>query len=63
MSLYGDATGTMDMKGAFYGDDAQNLAGGVGGSLDTEVGTMDLGGSFWTERNGESFPPMFETLN
>ncbi|AZQ68991.1 hypothetical protein EF888_18760 [Silicimonas algicola] len=63
MSLYGDATGTMDMKGAFYGDDAQNLAGGVGGSLDTEVGTMSLGGGFWTERSGEPFPPMFETLN
>ena len=47
MSVDGDASGEFDLMGAIYGEDAEVAAGGVGGSLSTDAGEMDLGGSFW----------------
>lgn len=46
MNVAGAASGQLDMMGAFYGDAAQNLAGGMGGSLTSDTGTQTVGGEF-----------------
>ncbi len=46
MTVIGEASGQFDMLGAFYGEDSEMAAGGVGGSLTSEAGEMSLGGAF-----------------
>lgn len=59
MDVFGDVSGTMDMMGAIYGEEGQYAAGGIGGSLTSEAGEMNLGGDFFLS-GGEGRRPCFE---
>ena len=53
MIVIGDASGQFDLLGAFYGEEGEIAAGGIGGSLTSEFGEMNLGGSFTLEHGGD----------
>lgn len=58
MDFFGETTGQMDLAGAIYGETGEYAAGGVGGSLDTDLGTQSLGGEFFLYQSGdERFGP------
>ncbi|MGI9389896.1 MAG: hypothetical protein ACR2O1_07555 [Boseongicola sp.] len=60
MSVDGDASGDIDLMGAIYGEEGEFAAGGIGGSLTSEAGELNLGGDFFLYNEGGEGPCCFD---